>query len=314
MSSEMKLRDLKFVDLYLKIDDPESARYTPSLKSDTNQFLNLPVPPEYRQDVENICNLVREISRTDFSIVHDGVRLRGAQRRLVDRSLWVALRRISPKPPELTDLNYPAELAKYLMQIGKRDGLLIVSGATAAGKTTTCATLLAKYLNTYGGVAYTLEDPVEYHFQGEWGKTGYCFQTEIAKDDEWVDGLKTALRWHPRFIYVGEIRTPEAADQVLRAASSGHFVITSLHATSIEEALQSLLQVAKSVTGERASQVLASALIGVIWQKLTNNGPDVNFMFAEQGNMGDPVRVAIRDQKFAQMGTYIAMQRKRLLG
>ena len=310
----MQLKNLQFIDLYIRIDSPQNARYTPSVKGDTNQFLNLPIPPEYTQDVENICNLIKEITRTDFSIVHDGVRMRGALRRLADRSLWVALRRISPKPPELLDLNYPKELAKYLVQIGKRDGLLIVSGATAAGKTTTCAALLAKYLNTYGGVAYTIEDPVEYNFQGEWGTNGYCFQTEISKDDEWVDGLKTALRWHPRFIYVGEIRTPEAADQVLRAASSGHFVITSLHASNIEEALQALLQVAKPITGERASQVLASALIGVLWQKLTNNGSDVNFMFAEHGNMADPVRVAIRDQKFAQMGTYIDMQRKRLLG
>ncbi len=65
------------------------------------------------------------------------------------------------------------------------------------------------YLYRYGGVAFTIEDPVEYQIDGRHGKSGLCYQVDAHTDEDWAQYLKRCLRWHPRYIVVGELRTPD---------------------------------------------------------------------------------------------------------
>lgn len=312
-ANQRSIRSLPFVDLYLRLDSEGEARFCPMAKKGLRQG-NLLVPKAYRQDLERLRQQIMPIQKDDFSVIHDGMRLRGARRRISNGQTWTALRRVSDDVPSLAELRFNPQLIPHLQGLGKRTGLVIVSGATGHGKTTSCTALLSYFLKTYGHLAYTLEDPVEYQLQGEHGEGGYCFQTEVDKDADWALGLKSALRWHPRYLLVGEIRSPDAANQVLRAATSGHLVLTTMHAGSIEETLNAIIQISELALGNRATQLLADGLVCVLHQTLRSWGPFVRFLFTEPDNPGDPIRACLRDNKVEQLGTYIEQQETIVFG
>jgi twitching motility protein PilT len=170
-----------------------------------------------------------------------------------------------------------------------------------------------RYLESYGGIGFTLEDPVEYDMEGRCGRNGYCYQTEIHEEHEWSAMLKRALRWHPRYINVGEIRTPDCANQVLRAATSGHTVMATMHAGSMEEALEGLLQLAEQEIGERASLLLAAGLTCVLHQGFAASGLFAQFMITEADNPGSPIRAMIRDKRIGMTRTIADQQMARLI-
>jgi len=301
------IRTLPFVDLYVRLDAEGDSRFNPMTRKGMPQG-NLTVPEAYREDIERLRQKILPVKKDDFSVIHENVRLRGAQRRIANGQLWCALRRVSDQVPTLEELRFNPSIIPHLRNLGKRTGLIIVSGATGHGKTTTITSLISDYLRTYGELAYTIEDPVEYQIQGEYGRGGYCFQTEVDKDEDWAIGLKSALRWHPRYLLVGEIRSPDAANQVLRAATSGHLVLTTMHAGSIQETLNALIQIAELALGNRATQLLADGLIGVVHQTLRSWGPFARFLITEPDNPGDPIRACIRDNKVEQLGPYSEQQ------
>lgn len=210
-------------------------------------------------------------------------------------------------------LGFAPALVPHLRALGKRNGLVVISGSTGNGKTTTACSLLADYLSTIGGVAFTIEDPVEYDLEGRHGNNGYCYQVEVHEDDEWASMLKRSLRWHPRYIFVGELRTPEATNQLLRAATSGHLVITTVHAGSLEEALEGVLQLGEQSVGERATTLMASSLACVIHQTITPHGLQAQQFITETGTMTSPFRNCIREKRIGQTRTFVDQQTALLL-
>ncbi len=304
-----RLRDLAFMDLYIRLDAREIGRYRPIA---TRAFdpPNLPVPESLVTEIDELRRALIPIERDQLSFTYDGTRMRVSRQRMVTGEIWAVMRRVANEIPTLEGLHIPSPLIPVMRKLGQRQGLIIICGATGHGKTTTATALLSGFLTRFGSVAYTIEDPVEYMMQGQHGESGYCFQVEVNADEEWGDALKTALRWHPRYILVGEIRSSEAANQLLRAATSGHLVITTMHAGSIEEALTALMQMAELQLGNRAAGLLADSLVAVFHQRLENpaEGPQLRFVVTEEDNMGDPVRAAVRANKIALLGTYIERQ------
>jgi twitching motility protein PilT len=306
------LGDLPFIDLYVRLDQSDQAYYRS--KERALSTISQLVPPEYKETLDRFAIAVNQQLKDhhDGAIEAEGVRCRLSRQKASDGSQWVCARRINTVIPDLEKLGIDPRMLPHMQALGRRDGLIVVSGATGQGKTTTAVGLLAYYLKTYGGTALTIEDPCEFMLAGRHGEGGQCFQIEVEKEEDWAICLKRALRWAPRYIYVGEIRTPKAAEQLLRAASTGHLVITTVHAGAIEEALFGIIFLAEQAMGSGVNNMLAGSLTALVYQTMKETGPLVKYLYTEENAPGDPVRALIREGKIGMLSTYIDRAAARL--
>ena len=157
----------------------------------------------------------------------------------------------------LDQMNLPKPtMAKLNLMLARPEGILIVTGPTGSGKTTTLYSLLAK-LNDETVNIMTLEDPVEY-------PVALMRQTsvnEVAKMD-FANGIRSIMRQDPDIILVGEVRDKETAEMAFRAAMTGHQVFTTLHTNSALGAFPRLLDIGIQ------PDIMAGNIIGVIAQRL----------------------------------------------
>lgn len=307
-----KLKDLSLMDIYIRLDGVAPARFRSATRDKTNIWTQI-LPLDYQDDIAAMmAQLKKEADNPDAAFTYDGMRFRLSHQRMANNESWAVLRRINATVPKLEGLGYAPHIANYLRGLGRRDGLIIFSGATGHGKTTSCFSLLQEYLHDQGGVGMTVEDPVEYILEGACGNHGYCYQIQVDKNEDWANPLKRCLRWTPRYLLVGEIRTPAAAEQVLRAATTGHLVLTTIHAGSIEDSLLGLLQLASHNLGSGARNILAQGLTAAIHQTLQPTGPFIRYVFTEEHNNGDPVRALIREDRIGMINTYIERQIARM--
>jgi hypothetical protein len=157
----VSLDDLPFIDLYVRLDKPDQAYYRSRErgKGTISQF----VPQEYSEQIDRFMIAVNGEMRegaSDGSIDFEGLRCRLSRQTMSDHTTWVCARRINTIIPDIAKLGYPTHIYESIHSLGKRDGLILVSGATGHGKTTTAVAMLADFLRSYGGTAVTIEDPV----------------------------------------------------------------------------------------------------------------------------------------------------------
>lgn len=299
------LDQLPFFDLYIRLDQEEPPLYR-SRERGKSHFNQL-VPQGFLPAVDRFAMAIRaELQdHMDGTLSFEGMRCRITKQRMADESLWVCARRINTNLPELHNLGFAPHICTHLHSLGQREGLILVSGSAGHGKTTTAVGLLVDFMRSYGGTAITVEDPVEYILKGRHGEFGQCFQIEVENENDWAIALERTLRWGPRYIYVGEVRTPEAAEQLLHAATTGHTVITTLHGGMPEEALISLLFLAEQAMGPGAATILAGCLTALLHQTMKEDGPFVRYLFTEENAPGDPIRSLIRENKIGMLSTYI---------
>src|SRR3989344_4868980 len=153
------------------------------------------------------------------------------------------------------------QLAIVIEAAKKPDGMILNTGPTGSGKTTTLYSLL-KHVNESGINIITIEDPVEYHIKG-------ITQTQIQKGYTFLEGLRSALRQDPDIIMVGEIRDSETARVAVDAALTGHLVLSTLHTNTAAGAIPRLidLQVDTKVLGDSLTVAMAQRLIRRLCEK-----------------------------------------------
>ena len=175
----------------------------------------------------------------------------------------VVIRFISPDIPPLESLNLPPVLADLVML---KRGLILMVGATGAGKSTTLAAMLDHRNERMTGHILTIEDPLEYMFTN---KKSIVNQREVGSDTSSLHiGLKNALRQAPDVIMIGEIRDRETMSAAIAYAQSGHLCLATLHANNSYQALNRILsfypvEVRPTMLGD-----LASALRSIVSQRL----------------------------------------------
>jgi twitching motility protein PilT len=309
----MKTLDtLQFSDLYVCLDGTAKAHYCTSAHT-PGKTMNLPVGPDYVDAIKQLTDHILAEKHTDRSmIVFNGMRLRLAFMNVSNGEKWAALRMVKARPPALDKIGFLPALVPHLQRLGGIGGLVLICGATGQGKTTTSCSLLIDYMQRFGGVAYTIEDPVEYDLNGRHGDGGYCYQVEVRRDQEWAEGLVNALRCHPRYLFIGEVCTPDIANQVLRAATSGHIVIATIHAGNVFEGIEGILQLAEQKIGERARHLLASGFLAAIYQSIDQNGIrgfNARCLVTDgAGSQSISIRNLIRDNKIGQLASIMDAQ------
>lgn len=250
--------------------------------------------------------------KADFMITFDGLFFRGRKETRAVDGVWYHLRKMPSIPPSLDTLpsRLPPILTKMLMTPRLREGgLIYVIGPPGAGKTTTASAAVVSRLHSYGGFAYTVEDPPEMPLNG-WHAAGYCRQTWVAGDTsaDWAESFRGVLRSQPAgtptILYVGEVRDAESAQAMLRAASNGFLVIATGFGTDIVAGIDALSKL--SGQHESSLTMLASVLRLVVHQRL-HNGQMVATSLASVDARG-PVAAKIRSGTFTYLVSDVQFQ------
>lgn len=178
-------------------------------------------------------------------------------------STAVALRRLDDRFLSLEELGLPPQLADFCTL---PDGLVVVTGSTGSGKSTTLATLIEQINLTRDGHIITIEDPVEYVHQSH---RSLVHQRQIGRDaTSFNAALVESLRQDPDVILVGEIRELETIRTAITAAETGHLVFTTLHAGDCVGAIERLVSVFPSGEQEGIRRQLSLVLRGIFAQHL----------------------------------------------
>lgn len=281
-----------------------------------------PVPGYAIQDTDNLYRLCVEDQKQDGRIEYKGYNYRCSRMFTIDGARF-ALRRPMTVVPPLSRLGYHEALIKRLasntaLPEGVQSGLIIIAGKTGSGKSTTAAALIVERLTLHGGLAITIEDPVELPLQGEYGPEGHgrCYQCDNINEMGGVAATGAAiLRFgSPNIVMYGEIRDGKAAAEAIRASLSGHLIIITLHSYGIKEAIERLIGYATEAIGQAAWSQLATALSCVIHQRLEGDkGNEKLQLYYEFLFVTDGIKGKIRLQQLHTLETEIAQQRDLML-
>jgi twitching motility protein PilT len=201
-------------------------------------------------------------SNTDHGLELAGTRLRvNAFDHL--GGVGVAARLIRDRVPTLTELGLPQEL---LSVVDQRDGLVLACGPTGSGKSTTLAALVDQIDQRRAAHVITLEDPIEYRFEG---RRCLVHQREVGVHvPTFAAGLRAALREAPDVILLGELRDRETIGTALTAAETGHLVLATLHAPNAAGAIDRIIDAFPDTQQRQVRWQLAAVLRTVITQYL----------------------------------------------
>ncbi|MEA1872793.1 MAG: PilT/PilU family type 4a pilus ATPase [Chloroflexota bacterium] len=295
-------------DLHMVVGSPATFRIDGSLEpansvaaltaEDINEaFLQLTTPGEREQ-------FHRQLELDFGYTLPDVGRLRcnAAQQR---GSISLAVRLLPPKIPTLDDLQLPPICKELAL---KPRGLVVVTGPTGSGKSTTMAAMI-QHLNTNETRhVVTIEDPIEYvHTSIKCAVT----QRQLGTDTlSFANALKHILRQDPDVILVGEMRDTDTADAVLTVAETGHFILTTGHAPSATQAIERIIDLFPPHQRHLAQTRLASLLIGALCQVLVPRFDGSGRIAAVEVMLGNPaVKNLIREGKIYQLPNVIRTHR-----
>ncbi len=265
--------------------------------------------PLMNQRLKSIFNEKHEV---DFSF--DGAELGRFRFNVFTHKskIGVAIRHIPLKIPTFEELRLPIDPIKKLLQ--NERGLILVTGITGSGKTSTLASMIEHLNSTWDAHIITIEDPIEFAFTE---KKCIISQRELGFDtNNFVDALRAAMRQDPDVILVGEMRDLETTQAAITAAETGHLVLATLHTMN---AVQTISRIIDMYPPHQQSQVrmqLSESLRGIISQRLLpctrggrlpaieimTNTPHVKKMIAE--NNIDAINGAISKGGFYGMQTF----------
>ena len=221
-------------------------------------------------------------------------------------TLAMVMRLLPFKIPAPRELGLPASVQELCQ---RKRGLVLVTGATGSGKSTTLASLINMINKTYSKHIITMEDPIEYLHRHE---KSIVNQREIGDDTEsYAGALRAALREDPDVILVGEMRDLETIQTAITAAETGHLVFSTLHTNNAADTINRVIDVFPPHQQQQIRVQLASVIECVISQQLLPIQTDSGRVAAFEVMMGtSAVRNLIREGKAFQIPSMIQTSKK----
>src|SRR6267378_517716 len=252
-------------DLHLKAGTPPVVRVDGVLYT-----LDEPAPSS--QDLRDVCDqLLNEEQRQYFSTHNEidfafgvaGLARFRANIFMQRGTPALALRHVPVEVPSIDDLHLPAVVRELAFS---PRGLILVTGRTGSGKSTTLAAMIDAINRVTTRNVITVEDPIEFLHRD---RMSFIHQREVGLDTQsFMDGLRYVLRQDPDIILVGEIRNIETMNTALMAADTGHLVMSTLHTTDVVQTLQRIISFYPPHQHEEVRLSVASNLRAVISQRL----------------------------------------------
>ena len=261
---------------------------------------------------ERLAGRLDQHKNVDFSIAveHKGHTQRFRVNVFLSQSQWCAcLRYVPPEIPSFDWMGFPEGLAQRL--VAHANGLVIITGVTGSGKSTTLAALI-NLLNHRGGYRIiTVEEPIEYVYPRV-GST-MITQREVGRDvDSFFDGLKYGLRQDPDIVLVGEIRDRDTAQMALSAAETGHLILSTLHTRDAKGAVTRFVDLFPHEAQDDVRTQLSLSLRSVVSQHLLPpaSGEGKRALALEIMHVNTPVRVGIKMGKIESIESAIQTGRR----
>ncbi len=252
-------------DIHLKADAPLLLRISGDLytieseivtEEELNGIAEAALPPHLRERFD-------EIKEADFSFVFDGIGRFRCNVFMQKGTVCMAMRHVKTEIPSIPELNLPEQLMEIALS---PRGIVIVSGTTGCGKSTTLAAMIQHINRTQKRHIITIEDPIEYLFIDE---ASVIEQREVGLDTQSFDAALThILRQDPDVIMIGEMRDASSFMAALAAADTGHLVLTTLHTTTASQSVTRILDFFPHAEREQIRMSLAMTLRAVICQRL----------------------------------------------
>jgi twitching motility protein PilT len=253
-------------DIHFKVGEPPFYRIYGELKRLSSGSLS---PQDLHKIAETLKPEFGEMetrngwNQFDFSVAHKGLgRFRVSVFKQKD-SLALVLRVIPKDIPNFTQLRLPLVVKRIA---GFERGLLLVTGSTGMGKSTTIASILDFVNQNWCKHILTIEDPIEFVIESDKSSVS---QREIGKDVEnFRSGLWAAMRQDPDIIFLGEIRDPKTMDVAIQAAETGHFVVSTVHTPDVTRTISRIIGLFPSEEQHMIRARLAENLRAIVSQNL----------------------------------------------
>ncbi len=303
-----KAREMGASDVHVAVGAPPAARVDGTLHPLDEFDLDAAAAKDLVYGVlsESQRTRLEDELELDFALEVEGTGRYRGNAHYARGAIEGAFRYISEEIPELDQLGH-GESVKNLCKM--RQGLLLVTGITGSGKSTTIASMIKKIADERSCVIITIEDPIEFVFDHSYG---LIKQREIGHDSHgFGEALRAAMRQDPDVIVVSEMRDLETIRTAVTAAETGHLVISTVHTMDAPKTLDRLIDVFPSEQQPQIITQLANALVGVVSQRLLPKASGKGrAMASEVMTNTHAVASVIRDHKFAQLPGIIQISAK----
>lgn len=257
--------DQKASDIFFKEDCPPTLRVS-------GKIAQLDSPPLTAEEVRDLAYSVMaqdQIARferrheLDLAFTIEGIARFRANIYQQRGSMGMVLRLIPLKIYSMDELGMPPVITDLT---GHRQGLILVTGPTGCGKSTTLAAMIDVINNTRPCNVITIEDPIEFIHED---KLSVINQREVGIDTEsFTDALKYIVRQSPDVILIGEMRDVETMHVALAASETGHLVLSTIHTTSASETMDRIMNMFPPHEKQQVCMRMANSLRGIVSQKL----------------------------------------------
>lgn len=296
-----KAQRLRASDIHIVCGIPVRIRVDGRLMDLDDNIMTSADCESYARDLSNHYEDIAHIGEQDLALgFSDGTRCRVNLFRQ-QGNVSAAIRILNNHIPAFEELGLPSNVAHFTEF---NQGIVLITGETGSGKSTTLATLLDKINHTQAKHIITLEDPVEYIYTPD-----KCIinQREVGQDTRsFSDGLKSILREDPDVILIGEMRNLETIETALIAAETGHLVFATLHTNSAADTVDRIVDVFHAEQQAQIRMQLSMCLQAVVSQQLLPHASGRGRVLATEVMSVTPaIRNLIREGKTPQIANAI---------